>query len=75
LLRSPDAAAVGGVLERHDPLSSKRMTALIGMLGRESVFKGKQRLDWVVAWAGERKALNVFHYSNYISQLTRQRGA
>jgi hypothetical protein len=30
---------------------------VIGMLGRESRFKGKQRLDWVVAWAGERKTL------------------
>jgi hypothetical protein len=37
------------------------MTTVIGMLGRESRFKGKQRLDWVVAWAGEQRTLDVFH--------------
>ena len=75
LLRSPDAAAVGGVLGRHDRLSDKQLLALIGMLGRAPGLKGKQRLDWVMAWGGERKGvLNVFHYSNYISQLTRQPG-
>jgi pentatricopeptide repeat protein len=46
----------------------------MGMLGRESGFKGKQRLDWAVAWAAERKALDVFHCSSYVAQLTRQRG-
>jgi len=50
------------------------MTGLIGMLGRDAGFKGKQRLDWVVAWAAERKELNVFHYSSYIAQLTEQNG-
>jgi len=51
------------------PHRSKQMTVLIGMLGGNFGFEGKQRLDWVVAWAGERKApccntLAVFHYNN-----------
>ena len=62
------------MLGRHERLSSKQMTALIGMLGRESGLTSKQRLDWVVAWAAERKALDVFNYSSYISQLTQQGG-
>jgi len=75
MLRSPDAAAVGGVLGRHERLSDKQLLTLIGMLGRDAGFKGQQRLDWVMEWGGEREGvLNVFHYNNYISQLTRQPG-
>ena len=62
------------MLSRHDRLSPKQLLTLMGMISREAGFKGKQRLEWVVAWAAERKALNVFPYSSYISQLTKQKG-
>ena len=74
LLRSPEAEAVGGVLSRHDPLSVKQMSKLICMLGRDAGFEGKQRLDWVMAWAAERKEPHVGNFNSYMTQLARQRG-